>query len=412
MESRHSQPVDATPGVSVLAPRRAAELREHYRAALFDDVIPWWMRHSLDREYGGYYSQIERDGTPYTTDKYMWMNGRQLWMLSHLYNTHEPRPEWLDAAKLGHDFMARFAWREDGGMHFRLDRQGVSRAQVLSLYTEVFAAIALAEYSRAANDSAAWHRACEVYDRLVPRLGRPSDTPMLGYPMRQLFHLHAHDMCRITVAWVFNAIQPSQRFEDDLTLSVRSILDRHWKPHLNALLENVGPEGEELLDLPEGRMFHPGHAIESAWMLLEIAERRGDTSLRDTAVDIIRASLNHGWDEAFGGLRYITNIDWTPVHNLEADMKLWWPHCETLYALLLAWKLTGAADLAAWYEKVHAYTFSHFPDPEHGEWYGYLNRDGSRVWTAKANGWKGCFHLPRVLYRCYQTLADVVAPAS
>ena len=82
-------------------------------------------------------------------------------------------------------------------------------------------------------------------------------------------------------------------------------------------------------------------------------------------------------------------------------MKLWWPHGETLYALLLAWSLTGRADLAAWYDTVHEYTFSHFPDPEFGEWFGYLNRDGSRVWTAKANGWKGLFHLPRILYRCY-----------
>ena len=100
----------------------------------------------------------------------------------------------------------------------------------------------------------------------------------------------------------------------------------------------------------------------------------------------------------------ITNFDWTPTHSLESDLKLWWPHGETLYALLLAWDLTGREDLAAWYEKVHDYTFSHFPDPEYGEWFGYLNRDGSRVWSAKANGWKGFFHLPRILYRAYQLL--------
>ena len=99
------------------------------------------------------------------------------------------------------------------------------------------------------------------------------------------------------------------------------------------------------------------------------------------------------------------NIDQTPCHNLEADLKLWWPHCESLYALLIAWAYTGREDIRQWYEKVHDYTFTHFPDPEYGEWYGYLNRDGSKVWTAKANGWKGFFHLPRILYRCYQLLS-------
>lgn len=385
--------------------RRIAALGEHYRAALFDDVIPWWMRHSLDTVHGGYYSMLAQDGSPWGTDKYMWMNGRQVWMLSHLYNTHERRPEWLDAARLGATFMIDHAFKDDGRMHFRLTRGGASRSEVLSTYTEVFGAIAMAEYAAAADDDTCWAKAVAMYDMLMPQLGRPSDMPLLGYPIHGEFHLHAHDMCRITVAWVFNELRPDPRFEIDLSRSVNSIIDRHWKPELGALLENVAMDGAPLLDLPEGRMFHPGHAIESAWMLMEIARRRGNRPLLDTAVDITLASLEHGWDTEAGGLRYITNIDWTPVHDLGADLKLWWAHCETLYALLLGWDLTGREDLERWYEKVHDYTFNNFPDPEHGEWFGYLNRDGSPVWTAKANGWKGCFHLPRVLYRAFQLLA-------
>ncbi|GMQ80119.1 MAG: AGE family epimerase/isomerase [Planctomycetia bacterium] len=386
---------------------RATWLREHYRAALFDDVVPWWMNHSLDAEYGGYYSLLGRDGRPWATDKYMWMNGRQVWLLSHLYNAHEPKAEWREAARLGADFLLRHAFKPDGKMHFRLTREGQSRSEVLSLYTEVFGAIAMAEYSKAAGDESCWAKAMAMYERLMARLGQPTDTPLLGYPIDAKFHLHAHDMCRITVAWVFQQIRPERRFEDALTVSVDSILGRHWKPDLRALLENVAPDGSPLLDLPEGRMFHPGHAIESAWMLLEIARWRGDESLRDTAIEIVLASLDHGWDRQYGGLRYITNIDFTPTHSLEGDMKLWWPHGETLYALLLAWDLSGRDDLARWYGEVHEYTFDHFPDPDYGEWFGYLNRDGSPVWTAKANGWKGCFHLPRILFRALQ----LVAPA-
>ncbi len=384
--------------------QRAAELYEHYRAALFDDVVPWWMSHSLDREYGGYYSLLERDGRPWATDKYMWMNGRQVWLLSHLYNVHQQNPQWLDAAALGAAFLRRHAFKDDGKMHFRLDRQGRSRSEVLSLYTEVFGAIAMAEYGKASGDESYWTKAIEMYDFLMPRLGQPSDTALLGYPIHAAFHLHAHDICRITVAWVFNEIRPDSRFEDDLTRSARSILQRHWKPHVPALLENVAMDGSPMLDLPEGRMFHPGHAIESAWMLMEIARKRGDQDLLRTSLEIVLASLEHGWDEDYGGIRYLTNVDWTPTHSLEADMKLWWPHGEALYALLLAWDLTGRNDMAQWYQKVHDYTFRHFPDPEYGEWFGYLNRDGSPVWTAKANGWKGFFHLPRVLHRCCRLL--------
>ncbi|MFH1741965.1 MAG: AGE family epimerase/isomerase [bacterium] len=383
---------------------RADELCEIYRAALFDDVVPWWLEHSLDREHGGYLTRLERDGRAYSNDKDMWMTGRQVWMFSHLYNQHEPCEEWLEAARLGAEFMLRYAFKPDGKIYFRLKRDGAPMSEVLSKYTEVFAAIGLAEYSKAAQADALWERAMQVYNNLMPKLGRAENTPLLGYPVKAEFHLHADDMCRITVAWVFNEIRPDERFENDLTMSVDSILKRHWKPDRKALLENVAMDGSEMLDIPEGRMFHPGHAVESAWMLMDVARRRGDESLMETAADITLASLEHGWDNEFGGLRYITNIDRTPVHNIEADCKLWWPHGEALYATLLGWMHTGRNDLRQWYEKVHEYTFGHFPDPEYGEWFGYLNRDGSPIWTAKSNGWKGFFHLPRVLFRCYQLL--------
>ena len=392
---------------------RVGELREHYRRMMFNDVIPWWMKHSLDREHGGYYSHLGRDGLPYSTDKYMWMVARQVWMFSHIYNTHEQRPEWLEAARLGAAFMIKHGFRDNGKMHFRLTCKGASRSEVLSTYTEVFASIAMAEYSKASQDELLWNRAIAMYDFLMPRLGLADDTPMLGYPIDAKIHLHAHDMCRITVSWVFNELRPHGRFLEDLHMSAESIINRHWKPEMGpsadrgVLLENVGMNGSPMLDIVEGRMFHPGHSIESAWMMMEIGLKQNDKNIFDTAVDIALASLNHGWDSEFGGMRYITNYDWTPTHGLEADMKLWWPHCESLYAMLLAWVHTGREDVGQWYEKVHRYTFDHFTDPEYGEWYGYLNRDGSPVWTAKANGWKGCFHLPRALYRCYQLLCSI-----
>ncbi len=380
------------------------KLREHYSTALFDDIVPWWEKYSVDDEHGGYLTRLERDGKVYSGDKDMWMTGREIWMFSHLYNHHRQEERWKKIAEHGFNFLQKYAFTPEGKMYFRLNRLGQPLSSVLSLYTEVFAAIAIAEFCGIKNNPSLKNQAMTMYDRLMQRLGKPSNTPMLGYPLNAEFHLHAHDMCRITVAWVYHTVWPDQRFENDINLSIDSILQKHWKPDRGALLENVAPDGSPLLDLPEGRMFHPGHAIESAWMMMEVAQKNKNNKLMVTAIDIVLASLEQGWDHEYGGLRYITNIDQTPCHSLEADLKLWWPHSETLYALLMAWTHTGREDLGKWYEKVHEYTFSNFPDPEYGEWFGYLNRDGSKVWTAKANGWKGFFHLPRVLFRCYQVL--------
>ena len=381
------------------------KLRNHYHMALFDDIVPWWEKHSIDKEFGGYFTRLERDGTPYSDDKDMWMTGREIWMFSHLYNNYKKEQRWKDYAKTGLDFMLKHAVKDDGKMHFRLKRNGEPLASVLSLYTEVFASIAMAEYCKIESSDTLKQQTMEMYDRIMKRLGQPSDTPLLGYPLNAKLHLHAHDMVRLTVAWVYNDIWPAQKFENDIALSWQSVIKRHWKPEYSVLFENVAMDGSLLLDLPEGRMFHPGHAIESAWMMMEVAEKTNNEQLMSSSIDIVLASLEHGWDKEFGGLRYVTNYDWTPTHNLEADMKLWWPHGETLYALLFAWAKTGRSDLEQWYNKVHNYTFSHFPDPEFGEWFGYLNREGSTVWSAKANGWKGFFHVPRVLFRCYQLLS-------
>lgn len=379
-------------------------LREHYHTSLFNDFVPWWEKHSIDKEYGGYLTRLGKDGTPYSYDKDMWMTGREIWMFSHLYNNYRPEQRWRDYAKHGLDFMLKYAIKEDGKMYFRLNRKGEPLASVLSLYTEVFASIAIAEYCKIESDAKLKQLAMKMYDRIMQRLGQPSDTPLLSYPIDAKFHLHAHDMVRLTVAWVYNDIWPDQKYENDITLSWQSVIERHWKPEYKVLFENVAMDGSLLLDLPEGRMFHPGHAIESAWMMMEVAEKTQNEKLMSSSIDIVLASLEHGWDNEYGGLRYVTNYDWTPTHNLEADLKLWWPHGETLYALLFIWAKTGRSDIEVWYNKVHDYTFSHFPDKKFGEWYGYLNRDGSPVWTAKANGWKGFFHIPRIMFRCLQIL--------
>lgn len=394
----------AAPGAHGIPDDRVAELQLHYNRALFQDVLPWWQEYSIDTVHGGFLTRLTREGMPYSGDKDIWMVGRQIWMFAHLFNHHDPRSEWLEIAKHGGDFLLKHAFQPNGDMYFRLRRDGSPLSAVLGTYTEVFASIGIAELAKAEGSDQLWSRARGMYARLMTKLGRVGDKPQMGYPMDLQVRLHSHDMCRLTVARVFGGLTGSAEYEADVTLSIDSILSRHWKPELGVLLESVAPDGDQL-DVPEGRLVNPGHAIESAWMMMEVALDRQDDVLFATAVDIVLTSLERGWDSKYGGLRYMLNYDDTPTHAIEADCKLWWPHAETLYALLLAWKHTGRADIGRWYERVHDYAFSCFSDLEYGEWFGYLNRDGSRIWTAKANGWKGCFHLPRVLFRCVEALA-------
>jgi N-acylglucosamine 2-epimerase len=139
------------------------------------------------------------------------------------------------------------------------------------------------------------------------------------------------------------------------------------------------------------------------------AMHRGDKALFQKALEILRWSLELGWDPTYGGILYFVDIEGKPTEQLEWDMKLWWPHTEALYALLLAYQQTKDDVYADWYERVHSWSFSHFPDPMHGEWFGYLHRDGSMALRLKGSQWKGPFHLPRALLYGIKVLEQMSA---
>ena len=87
-------------------------------------------------------------------------------------------------------------------------------------------------------------------------------------------------------------------------------------------------------------------------------------------------------------------------------------HNEILIASLAAYQITGEEKYWNWFEKVHDYAFSHFHDAEHGEWYGYLHRDGTVSHTQKGSLWKGPYHLPRCLMTCDTLLGRIAEGAA
>ena len=84
-------------------------------------------------------------------------------------------------------------------------------------------------------------------------------------------------------------------------------------------------------------------------------------------------------------------------------------HLEALVALAKGYRLTGRKECWDWYERVHGYAWERYPDPEHGEWLGYLDRRGEVVLSLKGGKWKGCFHLPRTLHVCMREFEKLAA---
>ena len=93
-------------------------LRDFYRDSLLNDTLPFWLPQSVDTEHGGYLLMRDRDGSLLDDDKSIWFQGRFSSILGNLYNTAEPRREWLEAAKAGVDFLRNHGFDSDGRMFF------------------------------------------------------------------------------------------------------------------------------------------------------------------------------------------------------------------------------------------------------------------------------------------------------
>jgi N-acylglucosamine 2-epimerase len=366
-----------------------------YRSELLDRVIPFWLRHSLDREHGGHFTCLTRDGSIYDSRKYVWLQGRAVWMFSKLYNELEPRQEFLDAAKLILDFLRRHARDSQGRYYFSLTREGRPSFYQRKPYAAVFAMLGMLEYSKATNDPGLRREAIDLFWKIrewiddPTLLGRPAQLPSL-----------ADLMVTTSMASEISRVDPDPRYRDVLRQSLK-VARAFYDPRRRIFLEYAPA------DTPEGRLFCPGDSLEASWFLLQAGP---DEEMRELLLDSILGALDFGWDQVFGGLYYFMDVEGLPPLPLESNMKLWWPHTEAIYAVILAYSLTSDRRFLTWLERLDSYAFSHFSDPQHGEWFGYCDRLGELTNTAKGNNYKGCFHVPRMLLLSYQLLSPAPAP--
>jgi len=372
-----------------------------YKDELFNHILPFWTEHSLDREYGGYFTCLDRRGGVFDTDKFMWLQGRQVWLFSSIYNKIETRSSWLDIAVHGASFMEKHGRDEEGNWYFSLDRQGKALVQPYNIFSDCFAAMGFGalytatqeqRYAEIALDT--FHNILKrrthtkgIYDKAVPGV-RPSKNFALPMILSNLSIELEH------------LLEPNlvQELIEDIVVEV---MDVFYKEEQGLVFENVSPNGS-LLDSFEGRLLNPGHAIEAMWFMMDLGERLQRPALIEKAMHIGLRMLEHGWDEKYGGIFYFMDAQGKPTQQLEWDQKLWWVHCETLVCMAKAWVLTGNEEAKRWFERVHEYTWTHFRDPEHGEWFGYLNRRGEVLLDLKGGKWKGCFHVPRALWKVYE----------
>lgn len=384
------------------------QLAKQYKSELLDKVVPFWLEKSQDLEYGGYFTCLERNGDVFDTDKFVWLQGREVWMFATLYNKVEKRQEWLDCAIQGAEFLKKHGHDGNLNWYFALDREGNPLVEPYNIFSYTFAVIAFGQLSIATGNQEYADIAKRTFEIVLSKVDNPKGKWNKAAPGARSLKSFALPMILCNVALEIEPLLDADFMEKTINTCIHEVMDVFYRPELGLIVEHLSTEGE-LVDCFDGRLLNPGHAIEAMWFIMDLGKRLGRQDLIEKAVQIALNEAEYGWDKKHGGIFYFMDRLGRPCQQLEWDQKLWWVHIETLITMLKGYQLTGNVKCLEWFERVHNYVWTHFTDKEYPEWFGYLNRQGEVLLSLKGGKWKGCFHVPRGLFQCWQILEDLAA---
>lgn len=392
----------------MLAENYAKYWGEVYREDFTRNIMPFWLKNGLDRENGGIYTCVGRDGQLIDSTKSVWFQGRFAFICSFAYNNIEKNPEWLEAAKLTLDFIEKHCFDTDGRMYFEVAADGTPLRKRRYVFSESFAAIAMSEYALATGNQEYAKKALDLFKRMRSFLNTPGVLEPKYLPSVQV-QGHSITMIMVNVASCLKKVIDDPELDAQIQESVYALKNYFMHPEFKALLEMVGPKGE-FIDTTNGRTINSGHCIETSWFLFDVARTMDNNKeLIDMALTILDWSWDWGWDEQYGGIINFKDCKNLPPQDYSQDMKFWWPQTEAIIANLYAYKLTKDEKYLKRHKQISDWTYAHFPDYEYGEWYGYLHRDGTVAQPAKGNLFKGPFHIPRMMIKGYTLCHEILA---
>ena len=374
------------------------------RDELLENVVPFWLTHSQDERYGGYFPCLDRGGDVYDTDKFVWLQGRQVWLFSMLYNQVEKRPEWLECAVQGAEFLRKHGHDGNYNWYFSLTRDGQPIVDPYNIFSYTFATMAFAQLAKASGNEEYALIARKTFDRVLEKRSNPKGKWSKGHPGTRPMKDFALPMILCNLSLEIEHLIDPKLIDQIVETCLHEVLDVFYQPDLGLIVENVSAADNSLVDSFEGRSINPGHSLEAMWFIMDLGKRLNRPELIDKAVKIALSTIEYGWDKEYGGIFYFMDRLGHPQQQLEWDQKLWWVHIEAMIAMIKGYRLTGSQACLDWFLRLHDYTWSHFKDPEYPEWFGYLNRRGEVLLPLKGGKWKGCFHVPRGMYQIWQIL--------
>ncbi len=390
---------------------KIAALARYYRKHLLDEVMPFWELRTKDQRCGGYLTCFDHSGNVTDTDKYIWFQGRQLWMFSALFNEVEKRQQWLELAKHGRDFIVAKAYAGEGRWNYHLGRNGEVKEGAVSIFTDLFILSGLCEYAVATGSDEDLELIRDTFDAVEKAIYDPEFKDVYPQAPDPRYKRHSVYMIPLNVAGIVEPVLGSQRVRPLTDHCLHQILHVFAKDEHECVFESVGRDGG-FMDDDEGRKLNPGHVLESMWFCIEEGLKRQDQKIVDRAVKIADWAYCRGYDSQYGGIvsyldssgRQPKQTGWYKENDVPWHDKIWWVHSECLYALALCAVVTDSREFFDRFLDMHDWCRRHYHDPEYGEWYWQLHRDGRVKSADKGTLWKAAYHVPRAVMKVMKLL--------
>lgn len=380
----------------------AEELRNH----LLCDIMPFWDKRCLDKKHGGYLTCFDREGNLTDDAKYIWFQGRQLYIYSELYNKIERRPAWLEHAGHGYDFLKKRAYAGNGRWHFKLDREGRVIISTTSIYSDYHVAQGLSEYMLATGmkDGEGMEILRQTYAAIEQNTTAADFKDIYENTWSPVFIWNDMYLTALNAACIASPVLGADTTAPLIDECADKIMNWFARDEYRMVFEAVTRDNKLLLE-GEGRFINPGHSFESAWFLMEAGGIRKNREMIDKGLQIVDWTYEVGVDKTFGGIYSYLDVeggepqplDWHRETGSMWDDKVWWVNSEALCAFAKAYSLSSESRYLEMFEKQWTFCKANFYDNVFGEWYERLNPDGSVKVPDKGTPWKCAFHLARSL---------------
>jgi len=367
LPSDHARSSATSPGRGFkLAEMSLPELRKQYQTELFDDYLPFWGRSGIDHQFGGFTCAIDHDGTLLNDHKFLWFQGRGIWVYSFLYNHFSKNPSYLETAKRAKEFMMKCFPQQDGTWADLVSREGkMLKPFTGDLFGMYFAAEGLQEYAYASGDSEARETAFRLMKQLFVKLQDPTvpdpETGMMGVRSQGVWMVTVRTATQMLRRW------PDPEIDAMARRSVDAVINDHYNPEFGLTTETLNLDKSRPKETANITVC--GHSIETLWMIMDEALRRRDQGLYDLCAGRLRHHLDVCWDHIFGGLADSINVNhggyqWpvdTPVGTTyqfrETGEYKWnktsWSFDEVLIATLNVIEQRGSAWAARYFDLAH-----------------------------------------------------------